>query len=92
MDDIISLFNSESDTDKFWHPKIRFTTEKQTENQLSLLDLLITDNGDHFLTSVQRKKLSNIVNIIVKVLISNLFFHRLKLEIYLVLKNQCLSI
>ena len=56
MDDIISLFNSESDTDKFWHPKIRFTTEKQTENQLSLLDLLITNNGDHFLTSVQRKK------------------------------------
>ena len=38
------------------------------------------------------KKLSNIVNITVKVLISKLSFHRLKLEINLVLKNQCLSI
>ena len=38
------------------------------------------------------KKLSNIVSIIVKVLISKLSFRRLKLEIYLVLKGQCLSI
>ena len=38
------------------------------------------------------KKLSNIVNITVKLLISKLPFHRLKLEINLVLKNQCLSI
>ena len=38
------------------------------------------------------KKLSNIANTIVKVLISKLSFHRLKLEIYLVLKNQCQSI
>ena len=38
------------------------------------------------------KKLSNIVSIIVKVLISKLSFRRLKLEIYLVLKDQCLSI
>ena len=38
------------------------------------------------------KKLSNIVSITVKVLISKLSFHRLKLEIYLVLKNQRLSI
>ena len=34
------------------HPKIKFTIEKQTENQLSSLDLLITSNGDNFLTSV----------------------------------------
>ena len=38
--DIICLFNSESDADKFFvflnrrHPKIKFTIEKQTENQL----------------------------------------------------------
>ena len=38
------------------------------------------------------KKLSNIVSIIVKVLISKLSFRRLKLEIFLMLKNQCLSI
>ena len=61
MDDI-SLFNSESDADKFFvflnqqHPKIKFTIEKQNENQLSFLDLLITCNGDNFLTSVYRKK------------------------------------
>ena len=37
-----------------------------------------------------KQKLSNIVSIIVKVLISKLCFCRLKLEIYLVLNNQCL--
>ena len=48
VDDIICLFNCESDADKFFvflnqrHPKIKFTIEKQTENQLSFLDLLIT--------------------------------------------------
>ena len=62
VDDIICLFNSESDADKFfvflnqWHPKIKFTIEKQTENQLSFLDLLITCNEENFLTSVYRKK------------------------------------
>ena len=38
------------------------------------------------------KKLSNIVNIIVKVLTSKLYFRRLKSDVYLVLKNQCLRI
>ena len=62
VDDIICLFNSESDADKFFaflnqrHPKIKFITKKQTENQLSFLDLLITCNGDNFLTSVYRIK------------------------------------
>ena len=48
VDDIICLFNSEYDADKFFvflnqrHRKIKFTIEKQTENQLSSLDLLIT--------------------------------------------------
>ena len=39
-----------------------------------------------------KKKLSNIVNIVVKVLISKLSFRHLKLKICLLLKNQCLSI
>ena len=30
------------------HPKIKFTTEKETENQLSFLYLLITSKGDNF--------------------------------------------
>ena len=45
----------------------------------------------HFWIEI-KQKLPNIVNIVVKVLISKLSFCRLKLEIYLVLKNQCLSI
>ena len=63
MDDIICIFKRESDADTFFvilnqrHPKIKFTIEKQTENQLTFLDLLITCNGDNFLTSVYRKKL-----------------------------------
>ena len=59
MDDIICLFNSKSNTDKSnsvflnqQHRKIKFTIEKQNENQLSFLDLLITCNGDNFLTSI----------------------------------------
>ena len=58
MDDIC-LFNSKSNTDKSnsvflnqRHRKIKFTIEKQNENQLSFLDLLITCNGDNFLTSI----------------------------------------
>ena len=62
MDEIICLFNSEYEADNFLvflnqqHPKTKFTIEKQTENQLSYLDLLVTGNGDNFLTSVYRKK------------------------------------
>ena len=62
MNDIICHFKSESDADKFFvflnqlHPKMKFTIEKQTENQLSFLDLLFTSNENNFLTSVYRKK------------------------------------
>ena len=65
VDDIICLFNSESDADKVFvflnecHGKIKFTIGKQTQNQLSFLDLLITSNGDNFLNSVYRKKHSS---------------------------------
>ena len=47
MDDIIGLFNSESGVHNIFvflnqrHPKIKFTIEKQTEKQLTFLDLLI---------------------------------------------------
>ena len=62
VDDIICLFNSESGADKLFVflnqqlPKIKFTIVKQTENQLSFLNLLITSNGGNFLTSVYQKK------------------------------------
>ena len=62
MNDIICLFKSESDADNFFvflnqlHPKMKFTIEKQTENQLSFLYLLFTSNENNFLTSFYRKK------------------------------------
>ena len=62
MNDIICLFKSESDADNFFvflnqlHPKMKFTIEKQTEDQLSFLYLLFTSNENNFLTSFYRKK------------------------------------
>ena len=62
MNDIVCFFKSESDADKFFpflnqlHPKMKFKIEKQTENQLSFLDLLFTSNENNFLTSVYQKK------------------------------------
>ena len=62
VDGIICFFNSESEAHKFFvflnqrHHKIKFAIEKQTENQLSLLNLIIASDGDNFLTSVYRKK------------------------------------
>ena len=37
---------------------MKFTIEKQTENQISFLDLFIISNGDNILTSVYRKRQS----------------------------------
>ena len=54
VDDIICLFNCESDVDKFFgflntqHTNIKFTFEKQVNKQISLLDVLITNDGDQF--------------------------------------------
>ena len=62
VDDIICLFNCESDADKFFeflntqHPNIKFTFEKQVNKQISFLDVLITNGGDQFYTSVFRKE------------------------------------
>ena len=61
VDDIICLFNSESDADKFYeflkkqHPNIKFTFEKQQSNQISLLDIHINNNGKNFSTTIFRK-------------------------------------
>ena len=47
VDDIISSFNTESNADKFYeilnkhHTNIKFTFEKQQNNQISFLDILI---------------------------------------------------
>ena len=47
VDDIICLFKSESDADKFYeflnkhHPNMKFTYEKQQNNQISFLDILM---------------------------------------------------
>ena len=46
VDDIFCLFNSESDADTFYeflnkHLNIKFTFEKQQNNQISFLDILI---------------------------------------------------
>ena len=62
VDDIICLFNCESDADKFFeflnsqHPNIKFTFEKQVNKQISFLDVLITNDGGQFCTSVFRKE------------------------------------
>ena len=61
IDDIICLFDSEFDADKFVflnqpQPNIKFTIKKQAHKQPSFLDLLITKNGVNFLTSVYLKK------------------------------------
>ena len=61
VDDIICLFNSQSDADKFYeflskqHPKIKFTFEKQQHNQISFLDILIKNNGENVATIIFRQ-------------------------------------
>ena len=62
VDDIICLFNCEVDAMKFFdylnsrHPNIEFTFEKQNGGKLAFLDILISNEGDNFCTSVFRKK------------------------------------
>ena len=60
--DIICLFNCESDAEKFFeflntqHPNIKFSFEKQVNQQISFLNALVTNEGDQFCTSVFRKE------------------------------------
>ena len=62
VDDIICLFNCESDADKFFeflntqHPNIKFTFEKQVNKHITFLDVLITNDGDQFYTSIFHKE------------------------------------
>ena len=62
VDDIICLFNCESDAAKFFeflnrkHPNIKITFEIQVNKQISFLDVLITNDADQFWTSVIRKE------------------------------------
>ena len=62
VDDIICLFNCQSDADKFFeflnrqHPNIKFTFEKQVNKQILFFDVLITNDIDQFCTSVFRKE------------------------------------
>ena len=62
VDDIICLFNCQSDADKFFeflnrqHPNMKFTFEKQVNKQISFLDFLITNDADQFCNSIFRKE------------------------------------
>ena len=61
VDDIICLFNSQSDADEFYeflnkqHPNIEITLEKQQNDQNSILDILIKKNGENVSTTIFRK-------------------------------------
>lgn len=63
VDDIFCLFTDESDIENFYtfineqHPNLKFTCEKQVDNKLAFLDVLITLNQDSsFSTSTYYKK------------------------------------
>ena len=61
VDDIICLFNSKSNADKFYeflnkqHPNIKFTFEKEN-NQISFWDILIKCYGENLSTTVFGEK------------------------------------
>ena len=62
LDDIICLFISELDADNFneflnkKHPNIKFAFEKQQNNQIYFLDILIKINGENFSTTIFVKR------------------------------------
>ena len=62
LDDIFAAFESESDADKFYsylntrHENIKFTFEKEKDNKLPFLDILINNNESDLQTSVFHKK------------------------------------
>ena len=61
VDDIICLFNSQSDADEFYeflnkqHPIIEITLEKQQNDQISILDILIIKNSENVSKTIFRK-------------------------------------
>ena len=62
VDEIIRLFRSKSDADKFYKfldkqpPNITFTFQKQQKNQIPFLDTLIKNNGESVSTTIFCKK------------------------------------
>ena len=58
------MFNSEQDADEFFkflnsrHPNIKFTFEKQKDDKLAFLDILILKTDQNFCTSIYRKMTS----------------------------------
>ena len=58
------MFNSEQDADEFFkflnsrHPNIKFTFEKQKDDKLAFLDILISKTDQNFCTSIYRKMTS----------------------------------
>ena len=64
VDDIICLFACEKDADKFFtflnsrHPNIKFTYEKEKDNQIAFLDICINKTNHSFCTRVFRKSTS----------------------------------
>ena len=61
IDDIFCLFKCETDAERFLtflnrqHPNIKFTIEKEKNNQLPFLDILNDSSSNKFVTSVYRK-------------------------------------
>ena len=64
VDDIFYMFGNEKDAENLFeflnchHKNIKFTLEKESNNFLSFLDILIKNEVNHFSTSVYRKKTS----------------------------------
>ena len=62
MDDVFAVFESDSDADMFYshlntrHENIKFTFEKEKDNKLPFLDILINNNESDLQTSVFHKK------------------------------------
>ena len=61
VDDTFAVFNNEEDCNTFFiqlnslHPSLRFTYEKESNQSLPFLDVLVERHDSEFLTSVYRK-------------------------------------
>ena len=61
VDDTFAIFNSEENANRFVnylngkHPNMQFTLEKEDQNRISFLDILVTKSEGSFQTTVYRK-------------------------------------
>ena len=61
VDDTFNVFNNKEDCNTFLthlnslHPSLRFTNEKESNNSLPFVDVLVERHDSEFLTSVNRK-------------------------------------